>query len=453
MCFFLPCVAFVWLVAGSAFSLGWLLRRPPAQPRKTSYAAPTPKPPKTPKPATPLICPHCRHRHAVSPSGLLALLSRPTPPPWSTRRGRGGPKKTRDSGGRYCTNPACAYFAISDPAIQALVADGQRRGVQIWQCQVCQRHVCDTFGTFLYGRKKAPEIIQAVLSDLCHGQSVRQTAREHGVNKNTVVAWLIQCGQRAPLVWKLLAEGKLQPATIQLDELKTFVRKKDAHLSAAEKALGEVGSQWGWTAIDPVSKLWLVALVGPRTKEMACHVVHSLCSLLAPGCVPAFSPDGLIHYFYALTAHCGQWVADVRGKECWQVSSLLQYGQVIKHYRRKRLSHIVRHMLLGTLDQLRQILSAAGTRPSLNTSFVERLNLTLRCGLAALTRRTPCIAKSKRTLQYRLNLFLLYYNLIRVHSTIETTPAHEAGLTDQVWQWEELLNVRLPPERQFRLVC
>jgi hypothetical protein len=105
-----------------------------------------------------------------------------------------------------------------------------------------------------------------------------------------------------------------------------------------------------------------------------------------------------MHYFYALTAHFGQWVADVQGKERWQVSSLLRYGQIVKHYRRKKLSHLVRQMLLGSLDQLRQTLCAARTRPSLNTSFVERLNLTLRGGLLALTRRSPCMAKTKRTL-------------------------------------------------------
>jgi hypothetical protein len=135
------------------------------------------------------------------------------------------------------------------------------------------------------------------------------------------------------------------------------------------------------------------------------------------------------------------------------LTTVLQYGRVIKHYRRKKLSHVIRHTLLGKLDQLRQILSDAGTRPSLNTSYVEHLNLTLRCGLAALTRRSPCIAKSKRTLECRLILLQVYYNMIRVHSTIETTPAHQAGLTDPAWQWEELLTFRLLPARQFQLMC
>ena len=35
--------------------------------------------------------------------------------------------------------------------------------------------------------------------------------------------------------------------------------------------------------------------------ELAYGVVHDLCQILQPGCVPIFSSDGLKLYFYALT--------------------------------------------------------------------------------------------------------------------------------------------------------
>jgi hypothetical protein len=53
-----------------------------------------------------------------------------------------------------------------------------------------------------------------------------------------------------------------------------------------------MGPQWVWTALDPVHKLLLVAQVEPRTRDMACLVVHGLYHLLLPGGVPAFSSDG-----------------------------------------------------------------------------------------------------------------------------------------------------------------
>ena len=56
-----------------------------------------------------------------------------------------------------CPNPRCAYFAITDAAIHALVADGhhgQDGSIQNWQCQACGQHASDRFGTFLYRLKK-----------------------------------------------------------------------------------------------------------------------------------------------------------------------------------------------------------------------------------------------------------------------------------------------------------
>ena len=67
-------------------------------------------------------------------------------------------------------------------------------------------------------------------------------------------------------------------------------------------------------------------------------MVHELKSKLKEGCVPVFSTDGLGHYFYALTAHFGEWVS-VEGekKPVWMVMSNFLYAQVIKHQRKYRL--------------------------------------------------------------------------------------------------------------------
>ncbi len=43
--------------------------------------------------------------------------------------------------------------------------------------------------------------------------------------------------------------------------------------------------------------------------QHAAHlVIHSLRQMLAPGCLPLFTSDGLNLYFYTLTAHFGQWL-------------------------------------------------------------------------------------------------------------------------------------------------
>jgi transposase-like protein len=60
---------------------------------------------------------------------------------------------------------------------------------------------------------------------------------------------------------------------------------------------------WLWLAIDPCTKLLPVLQVGPRTQHMAHQLIHSLRQMLALGCLPLFTSDGLNLYFYALTAH------------------------------------------------------------------------------------------------------------------------------------------------------
>lgn len=56
-----------------------------------------------------------------------------------------------------------------------------------------------------------------------------------------------------------------------------------------------------------------------------------------------------------------------------------------------------------------------------------------------MTRLTDAISKNWENHKAALALFFAYYNSCRVQSTIKTTPAMAAGLTDHVWSVEELL--------------
>src|SRR5580693_5485997 len=76
---------------------------------------------------------------------------------------------------------------------------------------------------------------------------------------------------------------------------------------------------------------------------------------------------------------------------------------------------------------------------SICTSHVERHNRQIRMQTRRLTRLVDAHSKKWENHQAALALFFAYYNLARVHSTIETTPAVAAGLTDHVWSVQELL--------------
>lgn len=80
---------------------------------------------------------------------------------------------------------------------------------------------------------------------------------------------------------------------------------------------------------------------------------------------------------------------------------------------------------------------------TLNTSFIERLNLTIRQSLAYLSRRTLSHARSKETLEDHLELVCCHYNFVRPHRALrfgwETrTPAMQAGLTTRRLTFREV---------------
>src|SRR5947209_12616057 len=113
-----------------------------------------------------------------------------------------------------------------------------------------------------------------------------------------------------------------------------------------------------WPSI-PSRAILPVLELGPRTQHMAHRVIHTLRQSLAPGCLPLFTSDGLNLYFYALTAHFGQWLAFChRGRNVrqWQVAAGLIYGQVKKSYRRRKLVRVTHVMRLGTEDALKAAL-------------------------------------------------------------------------------------------------
>jgi IS1 family transposase len=120
-------------------------------------------------------------------------------------------------------------------------------------------------------------------------------------------------------------------------------------------------------------------------------------------------------YFYALTAHFGHWLEVGRpGRKArqWQVAAELIYGQVKKCYRRRKLVRVTHVMRLGTRDALKVGLQGLGLSGRLNTAFIERVNLTVRHGVAALARRTWATTQQAPHLLVHLEWWRAYYHFV-----------------------------------------
>jgi hypothetical protein len=200
---------------------------------------------------------------------------------------------------------------------------------------------------------------------------------------------------------------------------------------------------------------------------MAHLLIHSLRQILAPGCLPLFTSYGLNFYFYALTAHFGHWLTgNRRGRNVrqWQVAAGLISGQVKKCYRRRRLIRVSQVMRLGTEAALKAALQGLGLSGKLNTAFIERVNLTVRHGVAALARRTWATSQQAPQLLAHLEWWRAYYHFVRPHESLrvalvqprerggkllaqryrQRTEALAAGRTHRRWTACEVLSCPLP---------
>jgi len=406
------------------------------------------------KPRCPANCPACRLASTPSSAGGPAPLP---VRPWPEVKSRRGAPKRIDTEGFACPNSFCPYFGITDAHVHPLVGDGKHgrvERIQTFRCQACHTTFSARRDTPLYRLKTPSHQIAMVLSALAEGLDPSAAERVFGYRQATITTWLSRAGQHAQTLHERSFRTLWLPH-LQLDELRTRLRSNTQVL-------------WLWLAIDPCTKILPVLQLGPRTQNMAHLLIHSLRQLLAPGCLPLFTSDGLNLYFYALTAHFGHWrEVGRRGRNVrqWQVAVELIYGQVKKSYQRRKLVRVSHVMRLGTEDALKAALQGLGLSGRLNTAFIERANLTIRHGIAALARRTWATAQQSSHLLAHLEWWRAYYHFVRPHESLrvallqprerggnrlaqryrQRTPAMAAGRTTRRWTAREVLTCPLPP--------
>ncbi|HXY17264.1 MAG TPA: IS1 family transposase, partial [Gaiellaceae bacterium] len=83
----------------------------------------------------------------------------------------------------------------------------------------------------------------------------------------------------------------------------------------------------------------------------------------------------------------------------------------------------------------------------ISTSHVERQNLTMRMSIRRFTRLTNGYSKKVENHAAAVSLHFFFYNYIRVHSTIGTTPAVAAGAADKRWTIRDLIDLLDQAER------
>jgi hypothetical protein len=142
----------------------------------------------------------------------------------------------------------------------------------------------------------------------------------------------------------------------------------------------------------------------------------------------------------------------------------LIYGKVKKSYQRRKLVCVTHVMRLGTQADLSVAFQGMGFSGRLDAAFIERVNLTIRHGIAALARRTWATARQSPSLLAHLEWWRANYHFVRPHHSLrvalvqprergggllvqryrQRTPAMAAGRTHRRWTTCEVLSYPLP---------
>jgi IS1 family transposase len=383
-------------------------------------------------------------------------------------RGPGRPRII-PTGHRCCPEEGCqAYGRLGDDPLHDIVGFGTYTTVhgekrQMYKCNVCGKLFSETAGTPFFGLKTPTKTVCIALQELAEGLGVRAVARIHGVKPDTVLEWLKKAGQHCQMLSEYMMR-ELNVTQVQLDELWTFVHKKERMLKEWEKLHSEWGDTWVWVAFDPVHKLIIAVLVGERTEEAAVSFVTRLRTRLADACQPLLTSDSLPHYVGAILQTFGVWVQPQRKgnrgrfpKPRQVPPEGLKYATVHKQRKKGRVVSVTTRIVYGRQEEIQTLLALVGQK--INTSFVERVNLTLRHLVSRLHRKTLCFSKKREYLVHHLHLALTYYHFARYHASLrvklpepiptrgsgspkkwqQRTPAMAAGLTDHPWSLRELL--------------
>ena len=76
-----------------------------------------------------------------------------------------------------------------------------------------------------------------------------------------------------------------------------------------------------------------------------------------------------------------------------------------------------------------------------STSYVERQNLTMRMHMRRFTRLTNGFSKKVENHAHMVALYTVWYNYVKLHKALRTSPTMAAGVSDRLWSMEDVVGM------------
>lgn len=278
-----------------------------------------------------------------------------------------------------------------------------------------------------------------VLRLLVEGNSVRSVCRLMHTCIPNVLRQLTWAGEHC---YDLMATRfhNLKLRHVEVDEIWTFVGKKQARLTIEEKAERyDIGDVYLWYGIDHDTKLIPAHVVGKRSADMARRFMLKLARrLVAPerphaSDAHAYKPEG----YRPVTQISTDGFAPYPEAVDLAFGPYVKYGQIVKDYRNAVMPYTPSEMV-GTKRKGINAIDDEEER-TICTSHIERHNLTIRTFMRRFTRLALGFSKKFDNLEAATNLHIAYYNFCWRPGRMRITPAMAAGITDRLWSFSDLL--------------
>jgi IS1 family transposase len=266
-----------------------------------------------------------------------------------------------------------------------------------------------------------------VLRLLSEGNSIRSTSRLTGIEKKSIARLVVRFGNQCRQYLDF-ALANLNLDHIQIDEIWTFCRMKEAQAKRRKLDNSTIGDQYLFTALDTDTKLLVTFAVGKRTAATTEAFIEDLAGRLyrTPEMVgenrPQLSTDGFRPYVDAIRAH---------------FHGTVKHGVLIKNYVDPNVG---RYAPPALIKAERFNVNGISDVSTICTSHVERNNLTIRTFMRRFTRLALGFSKKVENLAAATAIHVAVYNFCRIHGSLKCTPAMAAGVIDRLWGMGDLFD-------------
>ena len=330
------------------------------------------------------------------------------------------------SGPIFCPHSECPsqekkeYHVIKSGTY--FTANGDKR--QEYKCKVCGRKFSETSFSGLYGKQGSEKEYVQTAKLLSYGLNTEQIADVLERDIRTIHSWMLAIGQKAEKFHIFACLMSCLTFTyLQMDELWSYLMNKRKQL-------------WVFIGFEAKTKFWINFELGSRTNNIAQKLVVGIKRL--GNCKGVIvTTDKLAAYKNALEK---------------VLKKSYSYLQIVKQRIGRRLRCVKQELIRGKWKDFPD-----GTR---NTSYIERLNLTLRQNISYLTRKTIGYCKNKTSYKLIMWINLFNYNYIKFHKSLREeinkeakfftrrynhrTPAMAIGITDEQFDWKSLFLYPVP---------